>query len=165
MATESRPIIKLPEGGNSRDTVLVGCNIPNGLWMECFVPTTVKIPVLGGGERDETQYRADPSWTRIKLNGPAVPWGKHATFDIKSGYAFTSVPKHAWDKWAAQHTDFIASKSVICGETQDAAFGLAKDFKNVRSGLQPLKRKKDPRVKINTRPEVTIEEEGEVVAD
>lgn len=156
---------KIEESGNSRDTVLVGCNIPNGFVMKCFKKTTQKVLVLGGGQRDEEMYLADPEWPEVKLNGPAVPWGKHPAYDIKSGYAFTVVPKKFWDRWVPWNKDFIKSKSIICGGDQDAAFGLAKDYKNVKSGLQPLRRKKDPRVKIQTRPEVVIEEEGEVVAD
>lgn len=156
---------RVSEGGGSRDTVLVGCNIPNGFVMRCFTPTKRKVPVLGGGERDEEIYLADPSWPEVKLNGPAVPWGQHPKFDVKHGYAFTSVSKAFWERWKPWNTDLLSSKSIIAADTQDEAFGMAKDFKDVKSGLQPLRRKKDPRVKISTRPEVTIEEEGEVVAD
>jgi hypothetical protein len=153
------------ESGNSRDSVLVGCNIPNGFVMKCFAETEVEVLVLGGGKRFEKQYRADPQWPEVKLSGPAVPWGTHPTYDIKSGYAFTTVSKKFWDRWAPWNKDLLASKSIICGDDQDAAFSLAKDYKNCKSGLQPLRQKKDLRVKIATRPEVVVSEDSEVLAD
>lgn len=156
------------EGGNSRDTVLVACNIPNGLEMRCWLPNKVQQPVLGGGVKEVVEYNAsDPDFPPLKLNGPAVPWGQRPGYDIKAGYALTVVPKRYWERWSSQNPSFIKSRSVFAADDRDSAVGQAKDYRDVRSGLQPLRRKKDPRVKLKTRKEIVVSEDdgSEIPAD
>jgi len=128
----------------SKDTVLVGCKIPNGLMLELdtFIKQTEQ--VIGGGVR-ESRIAARTGET-FRLNGPAVPFGQRPTFDIKGGYAFTEVPKLFWEQWSKNHKDLLSTKQIIVAETADGLLGQARDFKDLKSGLQPLRREgKDPR--------------------
>jgi hypothetical protein len=141
----------------TKDMVLVGCNLPNGYVMQCYAPRTVQLKVLGGGVRDEVQYFPDPTLAPVKINGPAVPFGERPRWDIKNGYGFTEVSRKFWERWAPFNKDILASKAIICDDTIEGAFARAKEFhKDFPSGLQPLRKKKDPRVKITLLKEIQL---------
>jgi hypothetical protein len=100
--------------------------------------------VLGGGMREFQQSVVDGA--PLKLNGPKTPYGIQPSFLIKGGYAVTTVPKSFWERWSKSNQDIIGSGMIIAADTEDALIGKAKDFKELRSGLEPMLKSKDPRV-------------------
>ena len=125
----------IPTGG----TVTVACKIPAGIWMRVFEKDEYDMPVLGGGTRKES--RALPKGEPIKINGPAVPFGKVPPFMIKGGYALTpNVPADIAQEFMRQNanSDMVKNNLIFIHEKHEYAEKRAKELKAVKSGLEPL---------------------------
>ncbi|WP_199085954.1 hypothetical protein [Bosea sp. ASV33] len=127
------------------EAVTVACKIPNGLHLRVFKMADTAEPVMGGGQR--TVKRAQQDGETIFVRGPAVPFGQ-ALINGVAGYALTSgVPAEFWAAWKEQNKDHDAVKNgLIFGSPKtDEVHGVAKECESVRSGLEPLMPKDDPR--------------------
>jgi hypothetical protein len=116
-------------------TVLVGCNLPNGLIMELIEPGPMNIPAPAG--KRVTLAGANSTRTD-KLANPGV-----------NKFAFTAVDAEFAADWFKRNKDaaFVTNGSVFMQEKADAAKGEARDrVKSVKTGLEPLSQDKDPRI-------------------
>lgn len=125
-------------------TVTVACKLPNGLRLRVFKPTTVSEPVMGGGTKEVTRY--DQDGADVVVRGTATPAGV-ALVNSLSGYALTTIDADFWAKWKEQNKDHDAVKNglIFASAKPDEVKGVAKECEKVRSGLEPLSPKDDPR--------------------
>jgi hypothetical protein len=122
-------------------TVTVCCKHPPGIIMQVFKHEEIEVPVNGMPGVTRKEFRAYPASEQIKINGPAVPFGKAPGFVIAGGYALTSnVPADIAKAWVDQNKDnpLVLNKIVYVEEKAENATAKAKDHKAVRSGLEPL---------------------------
>lgn len=126
------------------ETVTVACKIPNGLQLRVFKMVDSPEPVAGG---TRTVKRAQQDGDAISVRGPAMPFGQALQNGV-GGYALTSgISAEFWAKWLEQNKDHDAVKNgLIFGSSKgDEVHGWAKEGEAVRSGLEPLSQKDDPR--------------------
>lgn len=129
------------------ETVTVACKLPNGIVLHREVKKTRPVVVLGGGTRDEAYFER-VAGSEVVIFGNARPVGGEHRTRVVAGYALTQgVPKDLWDEWCESKKDLPALKNGLIfaypsiGEAADAA----RDNRKVRSGLEPLDPKGDPR--------------------
>ncbi|HEY6030503.1 MAG TPA: hypothetical protein VIU44_08070 [Gaiellaceae bacterium] len=151
------------------ETVTVACKFPPGILIRGFRKKTRTVQVLGGGQRDESFF--EPDGREVMIYGNARPHGGEYRTRVVAGFALTqNVPKDLWDDWRAANKDLPAVKNGLIfayGSTALAADAAkAPDNRKLRSGLEPLDPKGDPRRprplnnrvgEITTRDDVTHE--------
>src|SRR5579859_3944574 len=123
------------------DRVCVACNLPNGFFMNAWITTTGKVPLLGGGFAEEKRVAADPSKERVKIHGIAFPLGEPPEHRIAHGYAFTpNVPGDIAREWmkANEHSAMVVNECVFLATSTNEAVQKAAGLKGNRSGLEPL---------------------------
>lgn len=126
------------------ETVTVACKIPNGLHLRVFKMVDAQEPVSGG---TRTVKRAQQDGDTVFVRGPAVPFGQ-ALQNAIAGYALTSgIQAEFWAKWLEQNKDHDAVRNglIFASTKGDEVRGWAKEGERVRSGLEPLQQKDDPR--------------------
>lgn len=126
---------------------VVACKIPNGLILRIFKMVPTDLPVMGGGMK--TVQQAQPFGEPVRVNGPAVPFGKIPKYIVtESGFALTSnVDKDFFDEWMRQNRehDAVKNKLIFAHASSDGVQGLAEDHREARSNLEPLVPDTDPR--------------------
>lgn len=143
-----------------RPTVTVVCKIPNGMILQLCEPMTQVETMFGGGERTFTQMH--PVGDKVRVHGPAVPFGARAEYDIKGGFAVTEgVDAEFWERWLAQHKNdlSVVNKQIYANEDSSYAVDWAKDHKSVTSGMQPLVPDTDSRMPKRGKFKIETEEE------
>lgn len=125
-------------------TVTVACKIPNGLRLRVFKETKVNEPVMGGGTKEVSRF--DQIGDEVVVRGPAVPFGATLVNGLY-GYALTTIDADFWAKWKEQNKDHDAVRNglIFASAKPDEVKGVARECENVRSGLEPLEQKGDPR--------------------
>lgn len=134
-------------GDTSGDTVMVALKHPTGIVIEAFVGSEAYEPVMGGGQRKVKVFR--PAGKRYTVNGNRYPFGTMPSYKIIAGYALTpGIPKDVWECWLSQHQDMplVQNHLIHAHESVEYASDQAKDGQALRSGLEPLLTKGDPRV-------------------
>lgn len=131
------------------DTVCVALKHPTGVVIEAFRQEKGQEPVLGGGFREVKVWR--PTGKQYPVNGNRFPFGTVPSYKIENGYALTEgVPKDVWKAWLEQHQDHPCVEQRLIAafdsEAQALAFARTKDNAVLRSGMEPLALKDDPRV-------------------
>lgn len=123
------------------ETVIVGCNFPNGLVLRLFDKKEVFQEVMNGVKR-VVEISVPRANAQVTLRGPAVVHGELPRYKIigkrpREGYGLTRVDAAFFHEWWAQNqeTDLVKNKVVIVHK--DTA-GMAKDMLDVRSGMEPL---------------------------
>ena len=176
-ATEqSKPSVRRRATGT--DTVTVACNLPNGLILQLYT-TEENISFLPNGrEIKEMLSTPDFSLGRWALNGMAdFATMAQAGRDIpdyriikgttpNTGYALTSgIPREFWDEWLKRNSKspLVTGNHVYAMDTEDAAVGIARDFKNEKSGFQGLNQTGDYRVPKGPRKFDTKDQTADVV--
>jgi hypothetical protein len=124
--------------------VNVACKLPNGLLLRLFlmVPRSEATPT--GSRNTIVSEQIGPT---VRLNGFARAWGVIPDYPIIGGYAITkNVPKEFFDTWLEQnkHAPFVKNKLVWAYEQLDKVEGQAKEWKDTKSGLEPLDPNKLP---------------------
>ena len=125
----------IPTGG----TCVIASKHPPGIFMRVFKREEFDTPVLGGGTRRES--RGVTVGDTIKINGPAVPYGKAPPFVIAGGYALTpNVPLDFATSWMEQNKDsaLVKNNLLFIHEKQEFAEKRAREQKDLKSGLEPL---------------------------
>ena len=82
--------------------------------------------------------------------GPARRMGEDAAAQVVGGYAVThGVPKDLWDKWLSDNekSAMVQNKVIFAHEKSSYGDGQATEQKGVRTGMEPLAQKKDPRAR------------------
>ncbi len=129
------------------ETVTVALKHPTGIILEVFKPEPSFEPVLGGGMRETTIYR--PTGGKFTLNGNRVPVGVAPPYPIVAGYALThGIPRDVWEAWRAQHADhpLVQGNLIAAYKGGEDAAAFAEEHRETRSGMEPVRRKDDPRV-------------------
>jgi hypothetical protein len=149
--------------GNT-DKVVVCCSVPTGMILRLFAMKPTQELVMGGGYRDVMRAELMPG-ARIRVNGPATPWGKIPTWRIEGSYALTeNVDRNFWAEWVKQNDQHSAVTNEVIFAENDMASAVARCRENAarRSGLQPMDPDKDPRVPKPLNPNLTqVETEEE----
>lgn len=123
----------------STNTVVVGCKLPAGIYMQGYKMATTQEPVLGGGFRDVPI--AVPFGPQVKINGNAAPQGSVPNGLVEGGYVLThNVPKATADAWmeANKESPMVKNKLIIVHEKQESVVAQAKNNHAVLSGLERL---------------------------
>lgn len=128
-------------------TVTVALKHPTGIVLEAFEKVPTYEPVLGGGMREAFAYRS--TGKQYPVNGNRVPFGHIPSFKIIGGYALTSnIPKDVWEIWLEQHHDhpLVENDLITAYEREDMAEDYATENAGIRSGMEAMAQKGDPRV-------------------
>lgn len=133
-------------------TCTILCKTPNGIVMRLFKEDSVIVPSGKPGETVAVPRQVEVD--RRAINGSA--YNHQRALDglpmpmIVSGYAVTNgVPldfARAWFKANAE-TDMVRNKMVLLVERQGDTESVAKEHAATKSGLHPLARDNDPRVR------------------
>lgn len=119
--------------------VTVACKIPNGLLLQVFQMEDAQEPVMGGGWK--TVKRATRVGASVKLNGPAVAYGKPMPHDIRYGVGLTyGVDADFYNAWAEQNkgSDFIVKRLVYAHAKGSEVEAQSKDQVSIKSGLEAV---------------------------
>lgn len=155
-----------PQPASSRsEHVVVGCKLPNGLILHCFVMETRREPLMGGGMREVHQARRLPE--TYTLNGNAMDVAKMAQGDVPhliiGGYGVTrDIPREFWERWEEQNrdSDLVRGGFIFAVADEASARARAQDGAKLRSGLEPL----DPASPGRSFPDVARVQKGTTAA-
>lgn len=123
----------------SANTVVVGCKLPAGIYMQGYVMETTQEPILGGGFRDVKI--AVPKGPRVKINGNAAPQGSVPAGLVEGGYVLThNVPKETADAWMAANkdSDMVRNKLIVVNARPESIVAQSRNNHSVLSGLERL---------------------------
>jgi hypothetical protein len=146
----------------AKDTVTVGCKLPNGLVLRLYRSEEVTVPVSGGGIAKEK--RARQVGGDVQLNGFASVFGEAPKALVIGGYAMTpNVDSAFFEEWLKQNkgSDLIENKLVFAHKTEASAKDQAKDQAKVHSGLEPLSPNVDKRIPRSSKKNLTSVETAE----
>jgi hypothetical protein len=124
--------------------VTVACKLPNGLILRVFDMIEKSESPVGAAPR--TVREAASRAGSVTLKGCAAPYGTPKL--LHGGYALThGVDADFFEAWMAQNKEHPAVKAglIFAHAKSDMAQGKAKEQAEIRSGLEPLKQKGDPR--------------------
>lgn len=137
---EMKPEEAAPSPVRSRDTITVACKIPNGIIIQNHELIDGFEPVFGGGSRPIKTSR--PIGNPIKINGSSRPLGSDPDAKrVIGGYALTyNVPKAEFERWLKdnEQLDMVKNKLIFAHVDPARVADEAKEFKSLRSGLEPL---------------------------
>lgn len=142
------------------DTVVVCCDIPMGHILEIFdVYEEVSFMQNGREIKENRSVRRPERWA---VHGPVnfgalVLAGREINVDFRvvkgntpdAGYALTpGIPTDFWDAWLEQNKrgPLVTGHHVFAMRDEQRASGKAKEFRDMRSGLQGLDPSGDYRV-------------------
>lgn len=139
--------------------VTVGCKLGIAFYdiQLCEMVTKFQQNMQGGQDIREAE-RIGPV---VRLRGTAYPRGTppkgfYSPPEIVDGAALTRNVDKAWfDAWLEQNrrNPMVMNHMIFAAEHDDAVRGLARDFKDLHSGLDPIdpSSKNDPRMLKSTR--------------
>jgi len=139
MTTKAEKAGEILPQPTSSATITVACKIPNGLILQLCKPMDRSEPVLGGGRKNVKEWH--PYGDKVKVHGPARPFGANPVTRVVGGYALTEgVPARFFAQWLEQHKDdaVVTNQMIIGHENTEYLVGWAKERKGLLSGLQPL---------------------------
>lgn len=142
------------------DTVTVACNLPNGLILQVYDVEVVTNYLPNGREIKENVATLNLAIGQHVLNGQKLDHAALAAANMPdyrvirgstpdTGYALTSgVPRDLWEAWLSQNktSPLVANRHVYASSTESRAADEAREYKDIRSGLQGLNQAGDYRV-------------------
>lgn len=143
-----------PHGGA---TVIVGCRMPWGYWLEPCLKRVEQERTSGNGVRDVEVGRK--SGERFRLNGNRVRVGQTPDWIIANGAGLTrGIPEEVWEAWLKDHKDepIVKNGIVFAHSRENEVRAMAKDFRKQPTGLEPFNPKDDPRKPKAPRGETVI---------
>ena len=137
------PYTPPPADRGNGETVVVACNLPNGLILQRYAMKAQDIWTPVGPQKIEM---ATPVAGAVVLYGNAVNMaammrGEMPQYPIVNGYAFTSnVPKDFWDEWFAlnQQADYVVNQCVMAEPSEHRLRARVNGLGKMVSGLEPL---------------------------
>ena len=98
----------------------VACKIPNGLILRLFQMKEESVTTPMGYMKVNIAREVG---NRVKLNGPALPFGQMPNFALTNGYALTRVDEDFWEEWCKQNhdSDLLASGSIFAADSAEEA--------------------------------------------
>ena len=113
------------------EMLLVGCKLPHGLVMELPAQAVDK----------DNFMKPLPPGKRVTLKGAASLYNqKTKKSPTVFEFATTPVPKEFAEEWFRRNKDrsYVAAGLVFLADKQDRADGIAKERRDVATGLEPL---------------------------
>lgn len=139
-----RQISRAPSSAGAK--VTVACKLPNGLMLQADRMIPSRELVMGGGSREVMV--AEKVGLPIQVHGTATSFGEMPKCRVVGGYALTpGVDKELWDQWlkSNENSAMVKNHLIFAYESMDDVEGQAKEQAEVRSGLEPFAKDKDPR--------------------
>jgi hypothetical protein len=127
--------------------ITVACKVPNGLLLRNFKLVDRDEAVAGGGYK--TVKRAEVDGSPVKINGPRVPFNQAPAHTVLGGYAFTpGVDSAFFERWLKDNADHpaVVNNLIFASDKAGTVEGKAKEFKALKTGLEPLHPAGDPRL-------------------
>jgi len=133
------------------DTVVCYCKMPGGIILRAGEWYTRTEGGVGGVVREVKEWRQTKE--AFTVAGPAVPYGQHAKVPVVGGYAMTvGVPRDLWEAWLADNKESqLVKNNIIFASPKVDYAGKARELEGTKTGLEPLNRGHDPRVKGSER--------------
>lgn len=119
----------------SKNTVFVGCKLPNGLHLD-------------SADADATPGVAPDEKNRVTLNGTNSLYVNGILLPTSTGYGITEVDSDFFNDWMARHKDFPPVKNglIFAMSNEADANKEAKSRASVKSGFEGVDpNKPDPR--------------------
>lgn len=133
--------------------VIVASKIPHDIVIQICQPRSGDVAGQYGTVKETIWQAAGDRYlirgTKRPINPPK---GYPAAPDMELGYALTpNIPADFWEKWLEQNakTDMVVNGLIFAHSDRASIVDEAKDFRDVRSGLDPLDMSeggKDPRL-------------------
>jgi hypothetical protein len=120
------------------NTVIVGCKLPNGIFMQGYKMVDTEEPMPLG---TRTVKKAVPVGDRVKINGNGAPQGALAQGLVDGGYALTyNVPADTARAWmdANKDSDMVKNKLIFISDKPENAIAQSKNNHAAKSGLERL---------------------------
>jgi hypothetical protein len=136
----SSPDAPAPSSARSRDVVIVGCKVPNGLILQNHILIDGFEPVMGGGQRPVKVAEKVGDPIRIIGSARAVNADPDAKRVI-AGFALTyNVPKVAFEKWMEDNKslDVVKNRMIWAYGDEHSATDAAQDLRGVKTGLEAI---------------------------
>ena len=112
------------------EMLLIGCKLPHGLVME-----------LPPNPNKDDFMKPRAHGHRVTLNGAASLYNQRQKKAVSTfEYALTPVEKSFAEEWFKRNSDrdFIKNGFVFIADKQDRAEGIAKERRDLATGLEPL---------------------------
>jgi hypothetical protein len=156
-----RPIAPRATG---TDTVTVACNLPMGVILQMYDIEQVETCLPNGRVIKENNCTLNLDHGQWHIRGvvnrnslAAVNAGDILPDDYRvirgaapdTGYALTyGVPKDFWDEWLKrnENSPLVRGKHIFAASSENRAVGQAREYKEFKSGFQPLDQGGDYRV-------------------
>ena len=122
-------------------TCVVALKHPTGIILEVFQEMEVNIPDGRGSMRIDKLFQG--TGEKFPLHGNRVPFGRIPNFEIVNGYALTqNIPVEIWNGWLKQHKDhpLVQNNLINALKSVDDAKAFARDGRELRSGLEPMRK-------------------------
>lgn len=135
---------KAPESAGAKVTVY--CKMPHGLRLRAFKMIRQSEPVMGGGRREFEIAEEIPG--SVVVHGNRFRVGEPSTHRITNGYGVTpGVDKDLWDSWLRDNEDspMVLNKLIFAYEDKADGIAATREFRDIKSGLEPMEKEKDPR--------------------
>lgn len=153
-----------PQSGGAK--VIVGCKVGVGFidLQLCRIEEKFEQNMQGGRTVKESTRVGDT----VRIRGTAYPRGTAPEGyppppEIVGGAALTrGVDKDFFDEYLKQNKQnpLVKNGLIFAHESEDRVRGIAKETEEVKSGLDPINPKKDPRLPKSTRQEIANIEPG-----
>jgi hypothetical protein len=151
---------KFQRRATGTDTVTVACSLPTGHILQIYDIEESEQVLPNGRTFKENIATVNLEHGQWHLNGAALDYGALAGGNVPdyrvikgsapgTGYGLTmGVPRDFWEAWLKQNatSPLVKNRLIFAASTEDAAVGEARDYKDLRSGLQGLDQKGDYRV-------------------
>lgn len=158
------PKAPLPPRATGTETVTVACNLPQGLILQIFDVEKVTSFLPNGRSIEENKCSLNLEHGQWHVRGvvnrnslAAVGAGEVLPDDYRvvrgeapdTGYALTyGIPRDFWEEWLKVNKDspIVKNRHIFAAASENRAVGQAREFKEFKSGFQPLNQEGDYRV-------------------
>ena len=154
------PTILEIEKPKKSGTVTVACKIPQGLRLQLQHKMNRRIPTGRGSDNDyditEVNVFGGPVYYVFGPSMPAmggVPDGYLLPKALEGGYALTDgIPADFWATWLEQNelAEYVTNRMIFAYDGASAK-SAAREFKDQKSGLEPLSRDLDAKGQLTDR--------------
>ena len=151
----------IQRGATGTDTVVVACNLPNGLILQIY-DVEVEETVLPNGrvikenvstlnlEHGQYALNGMVEFSTLSVAGREVPDYRVIKGSAPgTGYALTTgIPRDFWERWLHdnERNPIVLNRHVFAQGTEARAVANAREFKDFKSGFQGLSQQGDSRV-------------------
>lgn len=142
------------------DAVTVACSLPNGMLLQVYDVEEVQTSLPNGSVIRENVSTLSADAGQFMLNGSsldrsALAEGRVPDYRVIAGSApgtgyglTTGVPRALWERWLTQNErgPLVRNRVVFAAESEPRAADEAREYRDLKSGLQGLNPAGDYRV-------------------